>query len=39
MITSTKMINNEIFAVIAFLIFNLSSREVLLIKSKDKRNC
>ena len=39
MITSTKMINNEIFAVIAFLIFNLSSREVLFIKSKDKRNC
>ena len=39
MITSTQIINIEIFAFIAVLVFKLLSRKVLLINRKDNSNC
>ena len=39
MIASTQIINTEIFALIAILVFKLFSRKVLLINRKDNSNC
>ena len=39
MIAITQIINTEIFAFIAALVFKLLSRKVLFINRKDKRNC
>ena len=39
MITSTQIINIEIFTFIAVLVFKLLSRKVLLINRKDNSNC
>ena len=36
---STKIANNEIFTLIAVLVFKLLSRKVLFINRKDNRNC
>ena len=39
MIAITQIINTEIFAFIAVLVFKLLSRKVLFINRKDNRNC
>ena len=39
MITSTQIINMEIFAFIAVLVFKLLSREILFVNRKDYKNC
>ena len=39
MIASTQTTNTEIFAFIAFPVFNLLSHKVLFIRRKDNRNC
>ena len=39
MVSSTKIMNTEIFAFIAVLVFKLLSRKVLFINRKDSRNC
>ena len=39
MMASTKIANNEIFTLIAVLVFKLLSRKVLFINRKDNRNC
>ena len=38
MITSTQITNTEIFAFVAVLVLQLSSRKVLFINKKDNRN-
>ena len=37
--TLTQIVNTEIFAFIAILVFRLLSRKVLFINTKDNRNC
>ena len=39
MIASTQLINTEVFAFIADLVFKLLSRKILFISIKDNRNC
>ena len=39
MIASTQIINAEIFAFIAVVVFKLLSRKVLFVNRKDNRNC
>ena len=39
MIASTQIINAEIFAFIAVLVFKLLSRNLLFMNGKDNRNC
>ena len=39
MITSTQIVNTEIFAFIAVLVFKLLNRKVLFINRQDNRNC
>ena len=39
MIALTQITNTEIFTLIAVLVFNLLSREVLFLNGKDNRNC
>ena len=39
MIASTQIINTEIFAFIAVVVFKLLSRKVLFVNRKDNRNC
>ena len=39
MITSTQIINMEIFAFIAVLVFKLLSREILFVNRKDYKIC
>ena len=39
MMTLTQIVNTEIFAFIAILVFRLLSRKVLFINTKDNRNC
>ena len=39
MIALTQITNTEIFTLIAVLVFNLLSREVLFLNRNDNRNC